>query len=126
MDQEFSVFFLGVGIFPARISGDKNFIYEVYSSLINKGIDAKIISISEPSRVNNDDNNFIYIKRCFHFFNLKHHWYNAEGELIAYHHHHKHLREFIEIAITLLFNIIRIKNIINKKNNVIIDRKSVV
>lgn len=121
--ENISLVFIGKGIFPARIASDKNFLLDLSDEFNNMNIKTYYISLSElPSNIQiKNYNNYYFIKRPLHFFNSKKFfWYDKQNNLIAYHHSHKQFIEFIEILLTILFNVKTIRKILKNIDGKII------
>lgn len=106
---------------PYRVAGDKNFLLNLSESLNIKGFKTKFISIAEPPDIDLVSiKNFCFIPRPFH--NRKKNFYHKDqiGKIIGYHHKHGSLREFFELASTLLFYRSKLRGILRKHPRVII------
>ena len=119
-NNDLSVIFLGVGIFPFRVAGDKNFFLDLRNYLAQKGIQTHVLSISEFPAGMPDSETVTYIPRVFHLFPAQFYYQDESGNSIAYHHKHGTIRDFLEIALTLVINIFKIRKVIHAFPNPII------
>jgi len=99
--RKISIIFLGVGIIPYRIAGDKNFFRDLSNYLINRGIETHFVSIAEPPDMIERDN-FTFIPRLFHFRDSSFYYRDEKGQILGYHHKHSNLREALEIAMSIM------------------------
>ena len=112
------ILYFGTAIFPTRISGDKNFIYELSRKLSEQKNEIIFISINDMTgnHVYTDNIHYYYLKRPLHINAFKRFSKFKANKLIGYRHKHNVVRENIEIFLTLLINYRKIKKIIKKYN----------
>ena len=97
-----AVVFVGVGIFPHRVAGDKNFLLELSSRLRSGGIDTSFVSIvSGPGDLPSAPD-FTYVNRFLHGETDRFIRRNAEGRVIGYRHPHGVIRTCAELSSTLV------------------------
>jgi len=102
----YTVIYVGVGIFPVRIAGDKNFILQLSQRLADRNVMCRFVSVADTPTVGSDHlhPSFTYLSRPFHFIRRKWHWYDNNGKLIGYHHKHRAFWDIIELGLTLVLS----------------------
>ena len=96
------VVFVGVGIFPHRVAGDKNFLLELSARLRTSGIPTSFVSIvSGPGDLPLAPG-FTYVNRFLHGETDRFIRRNDEGRVIGYRHPHGVLRTCAELSSTLV------------------------
>jgi len=121
-----NILFAGVGYFPFRVCGDKNYFFELLPLLVQLGHKVVVFSIndSEPaiSRQDCGDGSIVIynIKRSLHFNSQKYRL-KTEGKLKYYHHKHSLYQEIPEIFATFVFHSRLINQIIVENNIQIIN-----
>ena len=105
MKSELNIVYLGIGIFPHRIAGDKNFLIDLSLELNNLNSKTYFISIAKQAAQYSDNtiNNYLFLPRILHWIPQKHNWFNEQGDHIAYNHKHSRIQDLIEISATLLY-----------------------
>jgi glycosyltransferase involved in cell wall biosynthesis len=116
----FGVVFIGTGIFPYRICGDKNFLLDLSDELNKREIETRFVSIVNGPRGLPQDTRFTFINRAFHSATERHVRRSADGTIIAYRHHHGLPRTWLEIAATLLFHRKTIAHTLAEFENVVV------
>jgi glycosyltransferase involved in cell wall biosynthesis len=96
------VVFVGIGIFPYRICGDKNFLLDLSDELNKQKIETRFVSIVNGPPELPRSSRFTFIDRAFHAPTEKHIRRDADASIIAYRHQHGLVRTWLEIAATLL------------------------
>lgn len=96
-----AVVFIGVGIFPHRVAGDKNFLLDLSPELEKHGLQPRFVSI-----VNADDvphaEGYTFVNRLLHKQSDRYIRRDGSGRIIGYRHHHGTTRTLIELTATLL------------------------
>jgi glycosyltransferase involved in cell wall biosynthesis len=100
--QDNGVVFVGVGIFPHRVAGDKNFLLELSDGLRASGIPSSFVSIVSGPTDLPPAPNFTYVNRFLHKQTDQFIRRNPEGRVIGYRHPHGVGRTFAELSSTLV------------------------
>ena len=93
--------FVGVGIFPHRVAGDKNFLIELGSHLKTHDIEASFVSIvnvDNPPRAEG----YTFVKRVLHKPTDQFVRRDQSGRIVGYRHPHGTARTLVELTSTLL------------------------
>jgi glycosyltransferase involved in cell wall biosynthesis len=100
-----NIVYIGIGIFPHRIAGDKNFLIDLSAELNTLGANTYFISIAKQAAhyVDSTTNNYLFLPRIFHWIPKKTHWFNEQGSLVAYNHKHSRMKDLLEVSATLLY-----------------------
>ena len=98
--NQLNVLLLGVGYFPAIISGDKNFFFRLVPIIARSTAELLIVSINDQpgqasQRVNGGTVPIYSIRRPFHRGSADR-YYASSGELLDYRHTHGPVREALE------------------------------
>jgi glycosyltransferase involved in cell wall biosynthesis len=96
------VVFVGVGIFPHRVAGDKNFLLELSAGLRARGIPTSFVSIVSGPGDLPEAPDFTYVNRFLHRETDRFIRRNQEGRVIGYRHAHGMLRTYAELTSTLI------------------------
>ncbi len=115
--MSFNLFYIGVGIMPMRIAGDKNFLGALSEYLSKHNIRHQFVSIIDRpiSSLSLLKDNIRFIYRPFHFVRKEHFYYSNDGKVVGYHHKHNAIVELIELSLTLIFSAFKLRKILNKK-----------
>ena len=97
-----AVVFVGVGIFPHRIAGDKNFLLELSARLRTTGIATRFVSIVSGPEDLPQAPDFTYVNRFLHGKTDQFIRRNDEGRVIGYRHTHGVVRTVAELTSTLV------------------------
>jgi glycosyltransferase involved in cell wall biosynthesis len=93
--------FVGVGIFPHRVAGDKNFLLDLSTHLKTHNIETSFVSI-----VNVDDppqaEGYTFVKRALHKRDDRYVRRDDSGRIVGYRHPHGTARTVLELASTLV------------------------
>ena len=93
--------FVGVGIFPHRVAGDKNFLLDLSPHLERHGIRASFVSIVNISEVPRTEG-YTFVNRAFHERSDRYIRRDDNGRIIGYRHSHGTTRTLMELTSTLL------------------------
>jgi glycosyltransferase involved in cell wall biosynthesis len=93
--------FVGVGIFPHRVAGDKNFLLELSPHLHKHGIQTSFVSIVNVDEVPRTDG-YTFVNRAFHGRSDRYIRRDENGNIIGYRHSHGTARTVLELTSTLL------------------------
>jgi glycosyltransferase involved in cell wall biosynthesis len=108
-----SVVFLGIGVMPYRVAGDKNFLLDLARYLDHSHVSTHFISISENYAGNQDySDNITFIPRSFHNKPEKFFFSDSNGKPLGYHHQHGLLRESAELSLTLTLAAPRLRQVL--------------
>jgi len=119
--SDVNVLFLGVGIMPHRIAGDKNFLLELGAYLNRQGIATHFISIAEKPKSNLlQEDQIIFLPRPFHWHGARYYHWSRNGRITGYHHQHTPIREWLELSLTLFLYAPKIRQICNSFSNLIV------
>lgn len=116
-----SVLFLGVGITPHRIAGDKNFLFDLTAYLKSQGVRTHLLSIAErPSPEGDFDGAVTFLPRALHGNTGRYYHRDPSGRIVGYHHWHRPHRELLELAATLVASAPRIRAILARYPNPVV------
>lgn len=116
-----NVVFLGVGIMPNRVAGDKNFLLELSACLNYSGVSTQFVSIAEPPDLDRAwENSITFIPRPFHRSQEGYYHYGRGGEIAGYHHQHGRLREWLELSVTLIHSAPKLRRIVRLNPDTIV------
>lgn len=121
-----NILFAGVGYFPFRVCGDKNYFVELLPLFAQSGHNVFVFSLNdyEPpvsrQKCGNSSISIYNIKRSLHMDTTKYQLI-ANSNLRSYHHKHPVYQEIPEIFITFLLNYKLLKKIIVENNIQIIN-----
>ena len=97
-----AVVFVGVGIFPHRVAGDKNFLLELSARLRTSGIATRFVSIVSGPADLPAAPDFTYVNRFLHGQTEQFIRRNEAGRVIGYRHPHGVIRTVAELSSTLV------------------------
>lgn len=111
------VLLIGIGYFPYRVTGDKNFFVQLAPIIAEHLDNLVILSINDQkeescTQLSKKDNITIFnLGRSLHLRDKKR-FYGREGNLRYYHHFHRPVQEIIERYVTLYLSLPKISTII--------------
>ena len=97
-----AVVFVGVGIFPHRVAGDKNFLLQLAEHLGSHQIPTRFVSIVSSSAGLHAPDGFTFVSRFMHRTSGSHFRKDNNGNVIGYRHSHGALRSGMELSATLV------------------------
>lgn len=109
----------GVGFFPHKTAGEKNFYLQLAPLLKAKFEDVIVISVNDQSEefftleTDTSPVKIYNLKRPLHFGNLSR-FYGITNGVFHYHHRHGPIQELIEKFLTIVLHSIRIKKIVKE------------
>jgi glycosyltransferase involved in cell wall biosynthesis len=95
------VVFVGVGIFPHRVAGDKNFLLDLSTHLRAQDIPTSFVSIVNVEELPRAEG-YTFVNRVLHKRSDRYIKRDQAGTIIGYRHSHGTGRTWIELASTLL------------------------
>jgi glycosyltransferase involved in cell wall biosynthesis len=95
------VVFVGVGIFPHRVAGDKNFLLDLSKQLQAQDMHASFVSIVNAEELPRADG-YTFVNRALHKRNDRYSRRDESGRIIGYRHSHGTPRTLLELTSTLL------------------------
>jgi glycosyltransferase involved in cell wall biosynthesis len=93
--------FVGVGIFPHRVAGDKNFLLDLSPHLQEHGIQTSFISIVNVDELPFSDH-YTFVNRTLHPRSDRYIRRDDQGRIVGYRHSHGTARTLIELTTTLV------------------------
>ena len=93
--------FVGVGIFPHRVSDDKNFLLDLSTHLRTHNIETSFVSIVNVDHPPQAEG-YTFVKRAMHKSSDRYVRRDERGRILGYRHPHGTARTVIELASTLV------------------------
>ena len=100
--ERHGVVFVGVGIFPHRVAGDKNFLLDLSAHLRADGIPTSFVSIVTGPQDLRAPEDFTFVRRFLHQPTERFVKRGADGAIIGYRHPHGVARTWAELSSTLV------------------------
>jgi len=99
--SEKAAVFVGVGIFPHRVAGDKNFLLDLSAHLRTEGIHTSFVSIVNGDNLPRTDG-YTFVNRALHPRSDRYIKRAENGNVIGYRHPHGTARTVAELTSTLI------------------------
>jgi glycosyltransferase involved in cell wall biosynthesis len=96
-----SVVFVGVGIFPHRVAGDKNFLLDLSTHLQTHRIQTRFVSIVNVDEVPRSEG-YTFVNRVLHKGGDRYVRRDGSGRVVGYRHPHGTARTLVELTSTLI------------------------
>jgi glycosyltransferase involved in cell wall biosynthesis len=115
------ILFLGIGIMPRRVAGDKNFLLDLSDFLTRNQVSHHFASIAgKPDFADLQSDIITYLPRPFHGNPTRYYYRSTGGSFFGYHHKHTNLREYIEVSSALVYHVATLRALLRPYSQVIV------